>query len=177
MPFNAKAVANEFLRLAESEKRPLTPMALIKLVYFAHGWYLALKGEPLLNEQVEAWKYGPVIPSLYHEFKEFGNEAITRLAHDERTFRENGKFIIGRTTPELEDDDAKKVVRRVWDVYKPLSAVQLSNLTHTPGSPWDTTPNKEIKGTDISNETIRQYFLVLARQNAARRHQNEQQPA
>jgi uncharacterized phage-associated protein len=152
-------------------------MALIKLVYFAHGWYLALKGTPLLNEQVEAWKYGPVIPSLYHEFKEFGNQPITRLAHDDVVFRENGHLIIGTTTPQLEDEDARKVVGRVWEVYKPLTAVQLSNLTHLSGSPWDVTPNKEIKGTDIPNDVIKEYFAALARENAARRLQNEQQPA
>jgi uncharacterized phage-associated protein len=55
MPFDSKAVANEFLKLAEQDGVKLSPMKLLKLVYFAHGWHLALKGEPLLNERVEAW--------------------------------------------------------------------------------------------------------------------------
>jgi len=169
MPFKAKAVANEFLKLAQSEKRELSPMALLKLVYFAHGWYLALKGEPLLDEQVEAWRYGPVVRSLYHEFKSFGNEPITRLATDEKVSTKDGKITIYKTTPELEDEEAKKLVKRVWDVYKSFNAVQLSNLTHFPGSPWDETPNKEIKGTDISNDLIKNYFARLAEQNKQER--------
>jgi len=44
-------------------------MKLQKLVYYAHGWHLALNNEPLIDEQVECWQYGPVISSLFHEFK------------------------------------------------------------------------------------------------------------
>ena len=139
-------------------------MALLKLVYFAHGWYLALKNEPLLNERIQAWRYGPVVPSLYHEFKDFGNEPITRLAKNWQL--RDGKICM--VTPELTDEEAKKLVRRVWDVYKGLTAVQLSNLTHVADSPWASTPHKEIMGTTISDETIKNYFAQLAEQNQNR---------
>ncbi len=165
MPFNSKAVANEFLRLAEAEGRMLTPMALIKLVYFAHGWCLALTGRPLLDENVEAWKYGPVVPSLYHEFKEFGNTPITRHARKFSFIKLNAD-----DEPQLSGPDseaAKQIIRRVWEVYKNLSPIQLSNLTHFPGSPWSQTPNKEIKGTDIPNTLIREYFAALANEQPA----------
>src|SRR3977135_2921517 len=80
MSFDAKAVANFFLDLAKAEGQPLTPMKLQKLVYYPHGWRLGIVGKALLNEQIEAWEFGPVIPSLYHEFKEFGDQPITRKA-------------------------------------------------------------------------------------------------
>src|SRR5271154_5310253 len=138
MPFSARAVANEFLELAKAENRQLTPMGVIKLTYLAHGWYLALAGEPLLDENVEAWRFGPVVPSLYREFKEFGNCPITRLAKISP--------IWNRAATLTGDGSvyAKRVIKRVWEVYKHLTAVQLSNLTHEPNSPWTQTPNKEI---------------------------------
>jgi len=68
MPLPSAAVANYFLDLGLRESIPITPLKLQKLVYFAHGWYLGFTGEPLLNEGIQAWEYGPVIPSLYHDF-------------------------------------------------------------------------------------------------------------
>ncbi|QLH42366.1 MAG: DUF4065 domain-containing protein [Coxiellaceae bacterium] len=57
-------------------------MKLAKLIYVAHGWSLALNDVPLIDEAVQAWKFGPVIESVYHEFKHFGNDVINSLAID-----------------------------------------------------------------------------------------------
>ena len=166
MAYPAKAVANEFLHLAKDERRKVTPMQLLKLVYFAHGWYLALYGERLIDEQVEAWKYGPVVPSIYHEFKRFGNEPITEFATETKVTKRDGKGLI-LTLEEVRipdtDQRAKMLIKRVWDVYKGFSAIQLSRMTHEPGSPWAETPDKDIKGTDIDEHLIKQYFEELAR--------------
>jgi uncharacterized phage-associated protein len=58
-------------------------MKLIKTVFIAHGFYLASKDKPLVNEFVQAWKYGPVIDSVYHEFKGLGHKPIKFLAASE----------------------------------------------------------------------------------------------
>ena len=169
MPFSAKAVANEFLDLAKGEGRSLTPIKLIKLVYLAHGWRLGLFSQPLLNERVKAWRYGPVIPSLYHEFKRFGNTNITSLAQEWRN--KLGKPIrILATIVSYKDDDpssAGTIIESVWNAYKKLGPLTLSDLTHEDGSPWSITWNerdgKEFHGTDISNKLIAEYFEKLAK--------------
>ena len=52
-------------------------MKLIKLVYIAHGWHLALEnGKSLISEAVMAWKYGHVINSLYQKLKRYGSQDI-----------------------------------------------------------------------------------------------------
>src|ERR1041385_1190632 len=100
MRFDPKAIANYFLDLAESEKAAIEPLKMQKLVYFAHGWYLAFTGKPLLNEFVEAWQYGPVIPDLYHAFKHYGSQPITERAFSVRL--EDGSTI--RTVvPRIDD--------------------------------------------------------------------------
>jgi uncharacterized phage-associated protein len=66
------AVANAFLKVADDHNRPLANMQLQKLVYFAHGWHLALKGEALIDTPLLAWNFGPVIPPLYNSLKKFG---------------------------------------------------------------------------------------------------------
>jgi uncharacterized phage-associated protein len=164
MPYSAKAVANEFLHLAKDEGRSLTPMQLIKLVYFAYGWYWALAKDRLINERMEAWKFGPVIPSLYHEFKSFGNEPIDSFATEWEPIHKDGKFLICSEEPRIPDCDEfpRNLIRRVWEVYKKYSAIQLSQMTHEPGTPWAETQHREVKGTNIDDEKIREYFERLA---------------
>ncbi len=142
-------------------------MQLIKLVYIAHGWHLALQQQPLLDEPVEAWKFGPVIASLYHEFKTYGNSAIKEKA-SEFDFDENA-FV----TPELDADErTRALLRRVWDVYSPMSGIQLSGLTHREGTPWDTVWNKLGKKgrrhAIIPNDLIAKHFIELSDANARR---------
>ena len=174
MPYNAKAVANEFLHLAQDEGRKLTPMQLLKLVYFAYGWYWAVANQRLIDERVEAWKYGPVIPSIYHEFKRFGNEPINDFATELRPAPKDGKLTFFLEEPRIPECDElpRQLIKRVWEVYKGFSAVQLSRLTHEPGTPWAETPDRDIKGTDIDDGKIRDYFVQLAA-----RHNASQQPA
>lgn len=80
MKENALAVANYFVELAEKEGKPITLLGLVKRVYIAHGFSLALFHKSLLDprfDKVEAWRYGPVIPSVYHSFKQNRANPIT----------------------------------------------------------------------------------------------------
>jgi uncharacterized phage-associated protein len=169
MTYNPKTIANYFLGLAERDGTTLSPMKVQKLVYFAHGWFLALRGVPLIDEQVEAWKFGPVIPSLYHAFKEFGNQAITTRATEIEVSDALSQTYVDVTVPDLSSytgdpdlDFTRRLLDRIWTVYGQLTAVQLSNMTHKPGTPWflTWTPMAEnpIRGTDVPNTSIRDYF-------------------
>jgi len=144
-------------------------MKLQKLVYFAHGWYLAFTDEPLINEPVEAWQFGPVIPSLYHSLKNYGRREITDLLTDDPW-----DFFLGESGHEYSIDDgpdaeensfAKQIVKRVWDVYSGFSAVQVSNLTHNEDAPWSRTPGKDKKHTVIDQEIIKEYYARLLQKN------------
>jgi uncharacterized phage-associated protein len=178
MPYPAAAIANEFIKLARESKRPLSPLKLQKLVYFAHGWYLALVGKPLINEPVQAWKFGPVIPSLYHAFKHYEKESVTNSLPGEDVW---SPLVLGGPVNQYSVDDgpdegenevAKQIIKRVWEVYGRFSAVQLSNLTHAPDSPWSNTPDKDKRrSVEIDQDLIRAYFLKQAEQNRQKRAQ------
>ena len=75
------AIANEFLKKPNATGR-LTQMQLLKLTYIAHGWNLAVNGEPLVSEPVEAWNYGPVIRDLYNHIRFYGSDPIKRPIAD-----------------------------------------------------------------------------------------------
>lgn len=177
MPYDPRAVANHFLDVARSEDATISPMKMQKLVYFAHGWHLALKDHPLLNEQVEAWAFGPVVRSLYRELRTFGDQPITRKLFDPKTEISDG-LVLRLRMPELSDIPkeevfARALLNRVWNIYSPYTSIQLSNMTHEVGSPWHqvyaryTKAGGQIpKGTDIPPELIRDYFRDRLRTKA-----------
>ena len=68
---SAITVANKFIDLATAAGDECSNMKLQKLVYFADGLHLAFGQGPLVREPFEAWKYGPVVPDLYHKFKNY----------------------------------------------------------------------------------------------------------
>ena len=158
---DAKAIANYFLDLSKGGYK-LTPLKIQKLVYFAHGWNLALRKQPLLNERVEAWKYGPVIPSLYHEFKIYGSSPIEHKAVDlievDGYLREGEPSILACSPDEAAL--TARLLKRIWEVYKNYSGLQLSELTHQPGTPWEKARKAfgDVKNADIPDEWIQQYF-------------------
>jgi len=127
---NAKSVANYFLQLAEDEGEEIDPMKLQKLIYYAHGWYAGNFNEPLLDDAIQAWRFGPVIPSIYHEFKRFGAGTITAKA----TAFDGHQF---RDVPIPEDEYDRKFLDIVWRKYKGYTGKKLSEMTHADGSPWD----------------------------------------
>ena len=78
--YTAFHIANYFLWRAWEEGVEVTPLKLIKLVYIAYGWNLVLnKDRPkLFEERIEAWKYGPVIPSVYHDKQKESQDHISK---------------------------------------------------------------------------------------------------
>ena len=166
--YSAKAIANEFLSLAESENESIAPMKIQKLVFLAHGWSLGLLGKPLISDSIQAWMYGPVIESIYHEFKQYGRCCIpsgkraTNISFDQKGLR------IKRKTPEIEDDDsdAKDLVAEVWGAYKKYNGPQLSNLTHLDGTPWKECYKEGLRGIVIPDHKIKAYYKKLAEQQS-----------
>lgn len=160
MTHSSLAIANEFLKRAQAEGKELTQMHVQKLVYIAHGWNLATNNEPLIDEQFQAWDYGPVAPGLYQALKRYGAGPVTRLIRK------------GDDTPWPTDDGDEPVsaqllpselrsIDQVWAEFKDFAAFQLSALTHQGRSPWVQAHRLQRSGP-ISNNSIQQYFSELS---------------
>ena len=145
-PLAPGIVADHILWLRDSLKlKPTTPMDVIKLTYLSHGWELGWSSRPLINESIEAWAYGPVIPSLYHRYKSFGAAPIKVVVADHsKSF----------------DPDQLETIEFVVDGYRQYSALQLSDLTHERGSPWDITMKRYGVGAIIPNKLIEEHFAA-----------------
>jgi uncharacterized phage-associated protein len=151
---SAIAVAQRFLDLATGEGKALSNMQLQKLVFFAHGVHLAGFDEPLINEPVKAWDFGPVIPDLYEELRKFGRDKVSpNLAPELRdTF--------------VADAQADQAIMAVWEAYRKHTASQLSQITHLPKTPWDQIWNQPNgRYTVIPNEIIKEYYKNRVNRN------------
>ncbi|UDL90759.1 DUF4065 domain-containing protein [Mesorhizobium sp. PAMC28654] len=157
-PYSPLAFANEFILLAEPYG--VEHMKLQKLVYISYGWWLSVHDEPVLNEQPEVWRHGPVFPSLYRLLREHGSAAV---CHPQRSIFNRQPDRIDNT-----DEDVLSLVRWVWGKYRHMSGFQLSDLTHKEGSPWQITVAKYQYSvpfhTEIPVDVIRDHYRGLARE-------------
>jgi len=167
MAYTPEAIANYFIGLQEAQA-DLTPMKIQKLVYFAHGWHLALKDAPLLSEYIQAWEFGPVVERLYHALKEHEDTPVTEpIVRLKARLGMISFDAIEEYVPSLDDVPKAKafttaLLNKVWKNYGKFNAIQLSRMTHSEGTPWDQIrkqfPAFLPKGIPIPDETIQQYF-------------------
>ena len=140
MQNSALSVANYFIGLAHESNSPIKILRLMKLTYIAHGFMLAILERSAFNPRfdwVEAWKYGPVIPSVYHSFKRYGNNPIvdkTVIIQNEE--KKGDDYVVDVVTPELDGEEEQKVCKLVWNMYKDYDDGKLVDVLHKQGSPW-----------------------------------------
>ena len=81
----ALETANYFLSLAAEHDDELDQLKLQKLCYYAQGYNLAMRGEPLFDEPIEAWEKGPVVRDLRRHFGSYDAHPIPADPSFDRT--------------------------------------------------------------------------------------------
>lgn len=120
--YDARTVANWFIARTRQDGQVLTIMAILKLIYIAHGWHLEIYGRPLFNNRIEAWKFGPVVRDVYGSFRKQGERVVKKV-------RVWGVCKIS--------ERQAKFLEGVFEIYGNMGAKKLSSLTHVSGGPWD----------------------------------------
>lgn len=141
--YPSSVIAEFFIEKDNSMKRDV--MKVLKLVYIAHGFYLAFTDSPLIKENVQAWQYGPVIPELYFRLKTRDLDASSVFFEDKERLKNDG-YAIG-------------LLNAVYNKYGGYTGIELSNLTHEKGTPWDITVNQY--GSVIENELIKNHYKCM----------------
>jgi uncharacterized phage-associated protein len=122
--------------LADSDG--ISNLKLQKLLYYAQGTALAIKGEGFFKDALLAWTHGPVVESVYHLYKNYGSRPID---FDE-DFDDSG----------ISDRD-KALLEDVYYSFAGYSAWKLREMTHNE-DPWKLTP----PGGIIDIKLIKEYF-------------------
>jgi uncharacterized phage-associated protein len=157
MPVDARAIANLFLDMAAVRGHKLTPMSLLKILYFAHAWHLAKYKSPLVGQPFEAWKHGPVNRVVYEQIKKFGSFVI-----DEKLKKidpGSGTFVEAICTL---NGDKITFLENIFAYYSEFHPYKLSDITHEKGTPWDVVWNaaerSAVPGMLIPDELILKWF-------------------
>lgn len=126
---NARTIANTFLYNAFKENVAVSHTKLQMLVYLLYETYARVTKTPLFNETFEARKTGPVIKSLYDEFKSFGKNRIAKFSRNS-----DGEVMI------LDLNASGEVLQdcfnAVWDACKDQSADVLQAAACKIGDAW-----------------------------------------
>ena len=99
-----------------------TPFHLQKLLYLYYGEHIKECDEELPELDFEAWTYGPVIPSLYQNYKRYGSNEIHQMIPYEGSFYR------------LEDE---LIQERAVRKYGKKTFEELIQLTHRRDGAWD----------------------------------------
>lgn len=131
-------------------------MKLQKLCYFAYGYHLAWEERALFPERFEAWANGPVCRELYD-------------LHRGRFQLRPGDI---KPTPlgRIDRGEAESI-DLVLETYGPLTAHQLSAMTHADG-PWVAARERARAGAldrsneELTDEDIFEFFDALTSADA-----------
>ncbi len=123
------------------EAELITHLKLQKLLYYLQGYHLAFRDEPLFGDEIEAWEHGPVVRSVWVEFRDFGRAPISAPRHfNEHAF----------TSQQVD------LLERVYRQYGLYSAWGLREMTHRE-PPWKNAWEQG-KTTVIRRSEMRDFF-------------------
>ena len=131
---------------------PITNLKLQKILYFLDMTYLVNVGERLIDENFEAWQYGPVVKEVYDKYSSYAASPIEL----KQEFKE-----------ELPDGYEKKIANKI-ETLANTRAWDLVDISHKKGSPWDVTYRNGLGNHKVidSNLLIKNAEEIRAKQNA-----------
>jgi len=132
MGYDSRSVTNFILDLCDEQGFEVTNMALNKIIFFAHSDLIATQEHALVKATFEAWKHGPVLPIIYHEFKHSGAMAITSRA--KKLCKLTGNKVVADYNDLIH---LREFLSDCVSVYARMTASQLRALSHEKGGAWD----------------------------------------
>jgi uncharacterized phage-associated protein len=146
---NSYDAANLVVSLQFTSGKTTSPLALQKLLFYCHAYHMAFLNEPLFDEKVEAWAYGPVIPSVYQKYAGYGSQVIEPEEINETEIN----------TPQ----ETLRIISLVLSRYGVFSPMELVNMTHQE-SPWKDAylPGKN---NVIENSAIKNFYEKFITKN------------
>lgn len=139
-------------RFMSEYNHSISPMKLNKLVYIAHGYMLGKHSKPLLDENVMAWQYGPIVKSVYHSTKHYRSSHIDKVPGGCLKY----EFCI----------QEKEVMNQIVKTYAEVTAITLSAATHQEGTPWSETWYLNKRASVISNDLIEHFYKKILSQKS-----------
>lgn len=74
--YTATAVAKYVINRCNVRNSPITNLKLQKILYYIQGYFFKHLGEAAFDDNIESWRYGPVVPSVYYEYCSYVSNEI-----------------------------------------------------------------------------------------------------
>ena len=135
-----------------------TQLKLQKLVYLCFADYLCDTGKILFTDKIFAFKYGPVVDTVYERYKKYGYKPIEEETGDIDS--KNIAEMPSKSRILFAEDGTEKIISidKTLKKYGSLSASQLVDLTHRENSPWSKSAKRILKTYSIMRlDTIKEY--------------------
>ncbi|MBO5413006.1 MAG: DUF4065 domain-containing protein [Clostridia bacterium] len=135
-----------------------TQLKLQKLVYLCFADYLCDTGKELFTDKIFAFKYGPVVDTVYKKYKEYGYKPIEEETTDIDS--KNISEMPAKSRILFAEDGTEKIlsIEKTLKKYGGLSAAELVGLTHKQDAPWTkSTKSTLLPYSPIKLETIKEY--------------------
>ena len=149
--YKAIDVARHIVNYTNEQGKTVSNLKLQKLLYFVQGFFLALLDRPCFSDEIEAWDFGPVVPVVHRNFKEFGSNSIPKVTTvydcEKETFIEYIDSI---------DELDKRLINAITDNMSKYSATRLVEITHNQ-APWKKV-YKPYMNNIISTDSIKECF-------------------
>lgn len=154
-------VANYIIEHSNKMEYPINNLKLQKLLYFINARSLVETGNPIFEEKMKKWKYGPVVPNVYHEYKQYGAFNIANQDILETFFRfDNDTVEILEYSADLLSDEEKQLIETTVDALADYGAFNLVDITHKHDL-WKCDENRILEGEQgisYNNEEVIDYF-------------------
>lgn len=135
-----------------------TQLKLQKLVYLCFADYLCSTGKKLFTDKIYAFKYGPVVDTVYKKYKKYGYKPIGEETED---ISSSDVFEMPAKSRILFAEDGTEKIFSIEETLKKYggkTASELVDITHKKDSPWNKTEtNIFIKYPEIKVDTIEKY--------------------
>lgn len=163
MSYNAIDVARHVINYSNEKGYGISNLKLQKLLYFVQASFLGAYDKTCFEDAIEAWDFGPVVPSVYREYKQYGSSDIPTIKY---YFSDAENHLSGwRISYEdnvLNKRD-KEFVDYIVDGFAGYSAIDLVRVTHNQ-DPWRNAYKKS-RNSIISIESIKEFYFGSQRQN------------
>ena len=142
--YTALQIADYVIQRCQQKGYVISELKLQKVLYFIQAQFLVFGYEntPCFSDDIQAWKFGPVVPDVYRKYRLYGNAHIFSFAKE-------------KNFSDIAEED-KEVIDRMVDRCADYTASQLVAAIQR------TTPYQEAyaKGsrTVITHESIRKFY-------------------
>lgn len=117
----------------------LSNLILQKTMYFVELDYRKRTGQQLIKEDFEAWQYGPVVPSVYEEYRSYGS-----------------RYIDSADSPNMPHNVDTNIIDKTVDRCSDRESWELVEESHRRDGAWQ----KTLNNSGYLGDTIKQEFIA-----------------